>query len=321
MGNTVLFNKMVKTLGDNYEPLVVYHLKNEQEIMLKNSSAKRICRFCGKGEPEVTFKKVAHAIPHFIGNRTLKSEYECDVCNGKVFSPMESQFSQFMGIYHTFHEVSKGGKVPTYRNNSKENSKIVVENRSIKIDCVEGEDLVSVIDKKNHTVEIKAKRSYVPQSVYKIFIKMALTIMPESEMHHFRNTLDWLISKKKFGYNLCLIERRYEGLKNPFGFDSCMIFRRKADHKDNVPAYVFGLAYYNFFFQTFIPLCDEDKILKGEVKMPYIPTPLDYEGIKYMSWHHDLSSEEKVSKKDVVQRFSYGDMEEHDYTKGNGNLP
>ncbi len=93
MENTEFFNKMAKALGDNYEPLVIYHLNNVQEIMLRDSSAKRTCRFCGKSEPEATFKKVAHAIPHFIGNRTLKSEYECDDCNGKVFSPMESQFS------------------------------------------------------------------------------------------------------------------------------------------------------------------------------------------------------------------------------------
>ena len=264
---------MVKSVGDNYEPLVVYHLNNEEEIMLKDSAAKRTCRFCDRSEPDVTFKKVAHAIPHFIGNRILKSMYECDDCNGRVFSPMESQFSQFMGIYHTFHEVSKGGKVPAYRNNSKEKSKIVVENGSIKIDCVEGEDLVSVIDEKNHTIDIKAKRSYVPQSVYKIFIKMALTIMPESEMSHFKYTLEWLMGKRQFGYNLYLIERRYEGLRNPFGFDSCMIFRRKANHKNNVPAYIFGLAYYNFFFQTYIPLCDEDKALDGNVSIPYITNP------------------------------------------------
>lgn len=313
---TDFFNKMVKSVGDNYEPLVVYHLNNEEEIMLKDSAAKRTCRFCDRSEPDVTFKKVAHAIPHFIGNRILKSMYECDDCNGRVFSPMESQFSQFMGIYHTFHEVSKGGKVPAYRNNSKEKSKIVVENGSIKIDCVEGEDLVSVIDEKNHTIDIKAKRSYVPQSVYKIFIKMALTIMPESEMSHFKYTLEWLMGKRQFGYNLYLIERRYEGLRNPFGFDSCMIFRRKANHKDNVPAYIFGLAYYNFFFQTYIPLCDEDKALDGNVSIPYIPTPLDDYGVKFTRFHHDLSLAEKVSKEDVVQRFTFGNMKVKDFTRG-----
>lgn len=313
--NHGIFDRMVKALDANYVPLVVFHLKDKDDIKLGDTATKRTCRFCGRTEPEVTFKKVAHAIPHFIGNRTLKSLYECDDCNGNVFSPMESQFSQFMSIYHTFYHVSKGGKVPTFRNNSKEQSKIVVDGGTIKIDCVEGEDLVPEIDKKNHTFKIKAKRSYVPQSVYKIFIKMALSIMPEAEMMHFKTTLEWLMGKKEFAYNLKLIERRYDGLMNPFGFDSCMLFKRKDDHRDNVPAYIFGLAYYNFFFETYIPLCDEDRDLDGKVEIPFIPTPLDNEGCKYSKMFHDMSSTEKVSKEDVVQTFKFGDFEERDFRK------
>lgn len=135
------YKKMLEMLDANYTPVVSYHLNEDKEIMLGDPSATRTCRFCGRSEPEVTFNKVAHAIPHFIGNRTLKSLYECDECNGKVFSPMESHFSRFMGIYHTFNHVSKSEKVPTYRNNSTEKSKIVVDGIQIKIDCVEGEDL------------------------------------------------------------------------------------------------------------------------------------------------------------------------------------
>ena len=311
--NHEIFERMTKTLDANYVPLIVYHLKEDDDIKLGDPNAKRMCRFCGRMEPDVTFKKVAHAIPHFIGNRTLKSLYECDDCNGKVFSPMESQFSQFMSFYHTFYHVSKGGKVPTFRNNSKEHSKIVVDGGTIKIDCVEGEDLVPEIDKKNHTFKIKAKRSYVPQNVYKIFIKMALSVMPESEMEHFNATLEWLMGKREFAYNLMLIERRYDGLMNPFGFNSCMLFKRKDGHRDNVPAYIFGLAYYNFFFETYIPLCDEDRMLNGKVEIPFIPTPLDYDGYKFSKMFHDLSSAEKVSKEDVVQTFKFGDFEERNF--------
>ena len=313
--NHEMFDRMVNALEANYESLVVYHLKDKDDIRLGDSNAKRTCRFCGRTEPDVTFKKVAHAIPHFIGNRTLKSLYECDECNGKVFSPMESQFSQFMSFYHTFYHVSKGGKVPIFKNNDKEHSKIVVDGGTIKIDCVEGDDLVSEIDKKNHTFTIKAKRSYVPQNVYKIFIKMALSIMPEAEMTHFKTTLEWLMGKREFDYNLKLIERRYDGLMNPFKFNSCLLFKRKDDHRDNVPAYIFGLAYYNFFFETYIPLCDEDRNLEGKVEIPFIPTPLDYEGYKFSKMFHDLSSAEKVSKEDVVQTFTFEDFEERNFRK------
>ena len=314
-GNNALFDKMIRTADENYIPIAIYHLNEEKEIMLGDPTAKRTCRFCGRSEPDVTFKKIAHAIPHFIGNRVLKSLYECDVCNGNVFSPMESHFSRFMSIYHTLYHVSKGEKVPVYRNNSSEKSKIAIEDGNIKIDCVEGEELIPIFDKKNQTITIKAKRSYVPQDVYKIFVKMALTIMPESEMPHFKYTLDWLFGKRSFHQELMLIERRYDGLDNPFDFVSCLLFKRRLDHKNNVPAYIFCLAYYNFFFQAYIPFCDEDKNLDGNVTVPYIPTPLDYHGYKDTKYHHDLTSQEKVSKEDVVQTLKYGSIEEINYRK------
>ena len=46
--NHDIFEKMVKTLEANYEPLIVYHLKDEDEIMLGDPAAKRTCRFCGR---------------------------------------------------------------------------------------------------------------------------------------------------------------------------------------------------------------------------------------------------------------------------------
>lgn len=132
-------------------------------------------------------------------------------------------------------------------------------------------------------------------------------------MDYFKTTLEWLIGKRKFACNLMLIERRYNGLQNPFEFISCILFKRKNDHRDNVPAYILGLAYYNFFFETFIPLCDEDRGLHGKVEIPFIPTPLDCEGYEFSKMIYDLSSTEKVCKEDVVQTFKFGDFEERNF--------
>lgn len=57
------YNEMLKKVSEDYVPLVCYHLNTEEEIMLSEAGTRK-CRFCGKSEPEVTFKKVAHAIPH-----------------------------------------------------------------------------------------------------------------------------------------------------------------------------------------------------------------------------------------------------------------
>lgn len=271
----------------------------------------------------MTFKKIAHAIPHFIGNRTLKSTYECDNCNGR-FSVLESNFSQFMSFYHTFAHVCKGGgaKVPKFRTNSSENSSIVVNDDKIEVKCYEGEGLIPEIDEKNNTLTLKTFRSYVPQNVYKIFIKMALTIMPEKELNVFQTTLKWLRGDVKIKTNsFILIERRYMTKMNPFEFDTCMLFKRKDSSTNPVPAYIFGLAYYNFFFQTCIPLCDADKQFKGiDITMPYIPTPLDNAGLMPRIFQHNLSSDEKVVKEEVDIVLKAESMEEVDLSADSGKL-
>lgn len=314
------YKAMLKRLGEDYEPLACYHLNKEDEIMLSDSVSGK-CRFCGKSEPEVTFDKVAHAIPHFIGNRTLKSTYECDSCNGK-FSALESNFSQFMSFYHTFAHVSKGGgaKVPKFRTNSSENSSIEVNDDKIEVKCYEGEGLIPEIDEENNTLTLKTFRSYVPQNVYKIFIKMALTIMPEKELSVFQTALKWLNGEINISSNnLFLVERRYMSTKNPFDFVSCMLFKRKEPSTNAVPAYIFGLAYYNFFFQTYIPLCDSDKQFNGQtLTMPYIPTPLDDAGLMPKIYQHNMSSAEKVSKEEIVITLKAERMEEVDLSVGEG---
>ncbi|MFV0468355.1 MAG: HNH endonuclease, partial [Dysgonomonas sp.] len=93
MENTI-FNQMMDNLSDNYTPLVCYHLNNDNKTHLGEKKDKT-CRFCGNKHPEVTFKMVTHAIPEFTGNKTLISEYECDICNG-LFSQMETQMSNYM---------------------------------------------------------------------------------------------------------------------------------------------------------------------------------------------------------------------------------
>ena len=89
-----------------------------------------------------------------------------------------------------------------------------------------------------------------------------------------------------------------------------MIFKRKNDN-DDVPAYIFGLAYFIFFIQIPIPLCDKDfSKQRKSLTMPYIPTPLDEEKIPCFCGVKDLSSTEKAKDEDVSMVFSFGAFEE-----------
>ena len=300
------YERMYVQLERNYTCLAEYRLDNKKDVYLGNKDRPRKCRFCGKMEPDVKFEKVAHTIPHFIGNRTLKSLYECDNCNEKVFSPMESHFSRFMGLYHVLSHVSKGGKVPTYKTNSNGKSQIIVGDEWTDIYCLEDEAISYKHDIEKKSITISSKRSYIPIAVYKLFVKMALSIMPEEEMNYCQMTLAWLMNGNISLPHSYMIVRVYESLLPCNG--KCMIYKRKTKCIDNVPGYLFGLSYNNIFIQNYIPLCDDDKTLHGSITMPFIPCKSDKDGFKFICYDYDLSSDKKVYGEDVSLSFTYENL-------------
>lgn len=302
-----LYDKLSNKIEQDYTCLIEYRLDNKKDVYLGDFGHPKTCRFCGKKEPDAKFQKVAHAIPHFIGNKSLKSNYECDDCNEKIFSPMESHFCRFMGLFHALSHVSKGGKVPSFKVNSYDKGRINVGEEWTDVYCMENEDISFGINKERKQITIKATRSYVPVEVYKIVVKMALTIMPEEEMPHFQMTLLWLMNKGVPLQHLYLGVRIYESLL-PFN-GKCMIYKRKANNTD-VPCYLFGLSYNNIFIQTYIPLCDEDMSQRGNVTMPFIPSESDKKGFRYNFYDYDLSSTEKVYNEEVSMSFNYEHLNE-----------
>lgn len=71
-------------LNRNYEPQL-FGLK--QLKVGESDKNKRICRFCGKNQPEVKFagrKGKAHAISEALGNKKLILNEECKGCNSNL---------------------------------------------------------------------------------------------------------------------------------------------------------------------------------------------------------------------------------------------
>jgi len=284
-------------LSQNYTPLIEIHLKENKKIYLGNKG-KRKCRFCGKEKPEVTFRKRAHAIPEFTGNNKLFSYYECDTCNERISSLMESHMANYMNIWHTFSKVSGKRGVPSFKTNAKK-SRVDLLNGHLHIEDDE-EDKITEVDEENKQIKITASMAtYILIAVYKCLTKMAITIMPEKELDKFKDTLDWLKednhNKSKYKLkDLYLLFSFAEGIK-PFAFQSCFLYKRKEKHKDNVPYMLFLMAYHNFVFQIYLPLCSEDKKLFGQkVTTKFIPTPIDLKDGKIERWKIDLSSTENV---------------------------
>ena len=265
-------------LDRNYEQIVSYHLSDNKKIALGDKSSRK-CRFCDKGEKETTFKNEAHAIPEFIGNKTLVALYECDICNAKFSKLLESQMANCFNLWHTVSQVKGKKGVPSFKTNQKK-SRIDVKELNVEIINNESDQLANY-DNNKKTLTLKAKKAtYIPIAVYKCLVKMALTIMPSDELKNFRTTIAWInenehINSPQNLKSLFILRTLVYGV-NPFPFVSCMLLRRKSDALDNVPFMLFIVTYGNFAFQIHLPLCIEDiKLINSEVKMIYIPTYID----------------------------------------------
>lgn len=311
-----LQERMAK-LENNYIPYKIYHLNSTEKIYLGDKDNKK-CRFCNKSQPEVTFNNIAHAIPEFVNNHNLISYYECDSCNSKFARTIETHMGDYMNPYHTMSQVRGKKGVPSYRKGG-EKSRVDLKNDAINIESHDGEREIFEIDEENKTITIKVIRAtYIPIAIYKCLTKMALTIMDEDELSHFRYALEWINEdnhdNSRFDIkNLKCIYSFTPG-PLPHDFTTCTIFKRKENHKDNVPYMIFLLAYGNYTFQIYIPMSDNDS---GDVKLTAIPTPFDfkneYGAPKYRIL--DFNSKEKIRNEEVRLNMNFETFKEVEIDK------
>lgn len=301
------FKKICSQFYSNYENIASYGTNLEHKLFLGDKS-NQVCRFCGRKKGDVTFRKDAHALSNLIGNNRLFSYYECDDCNSNKFSKYESEFSNFMNLYHSLSQIKGKSGIPSYKSRPNDFSRVDIKD-VISVLQKEDEQPIVNLDEENNIIHFIGKRTYVPVNVYKTLLKMALTIIPNNEIPEVKNAMDFLMDRKKIKGQLKVGFRQYGG-NPPFPTPVAMLFKRKNQRQNtDVPLYMFLLAYGNFVFQFHIPFCDSDKFLFGKaVNMPYVPTiadaiyPVPLKTI-------NLSSDEKVIKEKYSVYMSYETIE------------
>lgn len=307
-------DKRLKKIDDNYEEHKTFHLHENEKIYLGNSVEKK-CRFCKKKEPDVTFKNIAHAIPEFVNNHTLFSYYECDSCNSKFARTIETHMADYMNPSHTISQVRGKKGVPSVRKGG-EKSRIDFKANVLKVESHEGEREIFEIDELNNTVNLKAIRStYIPIAIYKCLTKMALTIIDESELINYEDTLEWINEEKHDDSRFRLTDLKcifsFTPGPLPYEFTTCTVFKRKDNHIDNVPYMIFLLAYGNYTFQIYLPMSKKDE---GEINFISIPTPYDYENKFGPKKYNilDFSSTQKVKNEEVNLPLKFDSIKKKD---------
>ena len=157
------------------------------------SKVDRCCRFCGRDKTRTTFKKQAHVIPQAIGNRTLLSYDECDICNAQG-GKLEDDFAKYLSILRPFAGTRIGGKGSVklkpgqhsyVKGNCSDNS-ITVELNSMD-PCVK----VERIDSNNLKITVKRPPLTV-LNVAKTLGRMIWYVLPKEKLDCYKHLLEWL---------------------------------------------------------------------------------------------------------------------------------
>lgn len=277
---------------NEYELLSLVDVEYNKPLKSKLLSGKipLKCRFCDKHYPAVSFKKNAHAIPEFIGNKSLFSSFECDSCN-QFFGKYENEFANFMLPYNALSGViNKSNKATKYKQDI-----VVYNGRDNQINIEEFPDEISLSDK---MIEFSLnKPSYIPDYIYRCLTKIGLTIMPEDSLEEFQYLFTWLRDlSEDCTYPGRMIFSIFP-FENPSSSIRCMLLKVKKPQVRKVPSVILHLAYQNFTFQTFLPVSTAEST--GELHpFPYlIPSILDFDSTlrnRKSVEHIDLTGKEKV---------------------------
>lgn len=257
---------------ENYDIIFRCMWDRSQKISLGNKTV-RCCRFCRKSHPEVTFRKRAHAVPEALGNRGLISFYERDACNSFFGRTIENDLGEWSGPMRTFMRIRGKNHLPKIRKKARSGEwSIEVDDQTLKVKCHE-DSSISDVDTANNKMTFQVPRGpYRPVAVYKAFVKIALSLLPEAEMHAFQSTLNWIReevhSKRKM--NQVFVQTVENGPTQSYKLFA-QILRRKSDCEDQPYAFLI-LAVGNYVFQIMIPSPEKEAGLSGST-LSFLPFP------------------------------------------------
>ena len=158
------------------------------------------CRYCGAMSPE-RFRNVAHTFPEALGNKWVESLDECDDCNGH-FSVYDEALANSVSPLLTLGGTK--GKDNKVRQTGRSAGASVVTRRQGQ-DRSKIEVRVRTDDPAAHAVAIDpasgrlrmempiAGVPFKPRHAYKALCKMAIAMLPESELGRYQKLRDWLL--------------------------------------------------------------------------------------------------------------------------------
>jgi len=244
----------------------------------------RRCRFCGRSQPLVHFRKKAHAIPEFLGNKRIFLKNECDECNSWFSVEVEDHLAKWFGPLRTLCRIHGKRGVPSHKSPDGRKS-IEFKNGCLTIDVGQRPDDLG-FSGSNPLCPFDMKlamptQSHIPLRAAKCLVKAACSILPTEELRHFVNTMKWVRMKESPDQAWKIITFTilcsFTPGPRPFGDGVSLLLRRKPGIL-RLPYMLFVIATANFILGTLIPFCSKDLAGSVSYKLHHFPVvvPKDY---------------------------------------------
>lgn len=309
----------------------IYHLVGSSSQLKSNINESKICRFCTKKEPAVSFKTEAHALPELLGGNEWISDEECDRCNN-FFSGFESHLSKFFIPYLSLVQVKGKKKTPQFQSRTENNNEItrtlLKSNTKGKFQLIVGENDDLVIDHKKKQVSIRFRLPpHKPFYVYKSLIKIGLSILQPELVDKYRSVFEWLMGNDvKTGYFPMVFITKV--VRHKFARPSAELYEANRIFKDDgfYPELTLVVNFGNLVAQIFMPLSSQFDYESSDQKSPQLEIypacilynfnkerytdckPTDLVTVDYRFDSIDLSSDESCVRDETIE-LSFKDIQ------------
>jgi len=318
--------KRIAFYEQHYQIVLDLHLVAKVPIKLGDyeNDSERKCRFCGKSKPEVSFRKKAHAIPEFLGNKSLILINECDICNDFFSREYEDHLAKWFGPMRSLCQMQGKKGTPKYKSH-----KFIAArgNKGMELFVNSNSSIMNIKEGSSGTFKIPVEmktQPYIPVRAAQAFIKSAISILPREFLCECENTILWLLNKATVNLDKFPVLYAFTPGVNPYKNGKVMICKRKNPGAE-MPSLWFIIATTNFLFQIMIPFCKSDGWIKhgkeNNFKATKFPTPFPEEYERKFGktiWYCEDWACDKPTVQNRQASFHFDRVEQKKVAKGSG---
>jgi hypothetical protein len=300
------YEKIFETFNEVYEPVdFIFSGDDRYNNKKLRHKRERICRFCKKRYGETRFREDAHLIPESIGNKDLFSDFECDYCNRFFGLQFENELAPFLGISRTLTGSKTKNGIPTFKSPGqkvKARAAFIQGSDTIIISREDPNDDSIIVNRLTGESRVRVQKNpFVPQKVYKSFLKMALSLLPGEEV------------KQNYDLAVKLLMENIPNIKTgcylwwyamPFNFNlppHALVFKKR-NKEQRFHTHVVALYFQNYIFCIPVLFNKDDIFFYQDNPLHFKQCPplftqlTNTTGLGLTEMSYDFSSAEKEDK-------------------------